>query len=223
MGEITANERRLQSTKRAAAAAAKRDKTAQDALKVAEAAFKAACKNADDARSELSVVQADQKDAEACLEAAHKKWEVVDLGEDDGESGDEQTSGDQNNKRGVDPVAVKTTAATCKKSRVDSESDSFPEQVVVEGAGSRAVNGVYKRSGMWNGSPGYTMEGKWNRKDVVFELNRQGPYWDITVLPHGSFSKNQAFCFFCVPCADSPCIYKDLQASFLNASIKTPL
>jgi HEPN domain-containing protein len=332
MGEIKANERRLQSTKRAVALAAKNNKTAQDALKAAEDSFKlaeaafktaetafknagrsvkaarddvndaknilsaqdtlksaedsfkaanaagkATRKNVDDAKNELTGARADQKDAENCLEAAQKKWEVVDLAEDDsdGEHGDEQKSGEKpivsndgvSEQMAVDDAASKSAfneakavleadsrveEAACqgvdsakalldaldggerqpKKPRVSNDGAAeqvgvedaaskevgtieYPDQVVVEGAGSPQVNGVYKRSGMFNDAPNYTMEGKWNRKDVVFELNQQGPYWDITVLPHGSFSKNQA-CFSHVPwCKLALC----LLASLLNASI----
>jgi Tfp pilus assembly protein PilX len=132
MCEITANERRLQSTKRAVAAAAKHDKTAQDALKASEAAFKiaeaavkAARKNANDARNKLSVSQADQKDAEGCLKAAQKKWEVVDLVGDNG--GDktytvvEESRDNVARKRDQDSTGIQVAAiASNKKSRTGS-------------------------------------------------------------------------------------------------------
>jgi hypothetical protein len=62
----------------------------------------------------------------------------------------------------------------------------YPNQVVVEGAGSAKVNGVYKRSGMYKGAPKYVMDGKWEGIDGKLQLrrgkNRGSYYWYIDVI-----------------------------------------
>jgi hypothetical protein len=158
LGEIRANERRVATSKKAVSLAAKSREAAEaaltkaeDAFKIAEAALKAAQKDTDAARQEEQEAKADMEDAEKCLGEAKKKWEVIDLAEEDTSDVNESNQG----------------AAPNKKAR-RTEGITLPDEIVVEGCGLPVVNGIYNRCKTFK----YSRNEQWDGKDVIFLLRR---------------------------------------------------
>eukprot|EP00956_Cyclotella_meneghiniana_P016519 scaffold26080_cov43-Cyclotella_meneghiniana.AAC.8 len=181
---IQANNRRVAAAKKAAAgternlqAAKKAEDMAQEALdaaqKVVEAANKgleAAKKTVDTAKKTIQVATKEHaeaaeelKDAEKSQEAAQKKWEVVDLVEED----EEKPKSSSGSKKRVGLSSSEANAT--KKVRSDS---NVPEEVLVEGCRLAEVNGIYKRIVDYDGSPQYSKEGRYKGEDVKFQINR---------------------------------------------------
>jgi hypothetical protein len=65
-----------------------------------------------------------------------------------------------------------------------------PLQVLVEGAGNSAVNGLYQRDGVFEGACRYVMDGAWNSKRHKFYIflctvSNNTKHWYISIVPHG--------------------------------------
>ena len=70
----------------------------------------------------------------------------------------------------------------------NSNSDT-PDEMIVEGCGVRAINGVYRRQGSYADAPMYVHSARYNGRDVVFTMHRYGsqhPMWYISIVPDGS-------------------------------------
>ena len=83
-------------------------------------------------------------------------------------------------------------ALESKKRSVEDMSNNnsdTPDEMIVEGCGVRAVNGVYKRrQGSHDGAPMYVRSARHNGLDVVFTMFRSAlwGYWCISFVPEGS-------------------------------------
>ena len=198
-GEIEANDRRVATAKKAVALTARYVEAARKALEVAQ-------KEHSDAQEELT-------EAETAQVAAQKKWEVVDLAEDD--DNDEDKAGDTINL--VDNNAKKTESSgstkraatsaedTSKKARrvsAEPRDEAGPEEVVLEGCGVHEVNGTYKKDESlphwYYGNRKYVMKGQWKGKDANFVISRHGypKYWEISVSYTGRYSRKKYKIFF---------------------------
>lgn len=97
LGEISANKRRGATSKKALSLAAKSHhtakvalmtakkvafKNAEDAFKIMEAVLKVAQNDMDDARKDEKGTKDYLRDSEKCLDDARKRWEVIDLVDD---------------------------------------------------------------------------------------------------------------------------------------------
>eukprot|EP00956_Cyclotella_meneghiniana_P003384 scaffold4079_cov44-Cyclotella_meneghiniana.AAC.9 len=165
---LEANNRRVETAKKAAALTARNLQAAKNTVEVAT-------KEHDEATKEL-------KDAEQSLKAAQKQWEVVDLEDDD--KGEKPEGNNDSKKRSG--ASTDLLANASKKVRSDSDSD-VPEELLVEGCGVAEVNGTYKRNGDFHGAPRYFKEGQWEGEDVEFVI-RQGDFdiwWYILIWIEG--------------------------------------
>ncbi|CAB9509776.1 Kelch-like protein 2 [Seminavis robusta] len=61
------------------------------------------------------------------------------------------------------------------------QTDKIPTEIKVTGAGSRAVNGVYVRDGLFRGHCKYTKNGQFGGQPCVFWLRRCGAMWEIMI------------------------------------------
>ena len=181
---IQANNRRVAAAKKAAALTAKNLQAAKVALEAAQKAVEAAQKDHDEAAEEL-------KDAEESQKAAQKKWEVVDLVQDD----EEQAKNCSDSKNRSD-VSSDSAANANKKARTDSD---ITEEITVEGCGIAEVNGTYTRDRDLNNFPRYSKEGLWEGKIVMFEIYRscQDPIWYIAII-HNPARGRHLFAYFYV-------------------------
>lgn len=76
--------------------------------------------------------------------------------------------------------------------------ESAPEQLVVEGAGTDEVNGVYTRTGSYNDCGVYTKKAIWEGESITFSIGRDGKDWNILRDdPHlgTEFYVVRGFCF----------------------------
>ena len=153
---IQANNRRVSTAKKAAALTARNLQAAKLALEAAQKTVEAAQKDHNEATDEL-------KDAEQSQKAALKKWEVVDLVEDDEEKTKSSNGGKK--RSGVPSDSEANNAGK----KVKSDSD-IPEEVLVEGCGVAGVNGTYKRDTYCHGSLLYSKNGQWKGQDVRFDI-----------------------------------------------------
>ena len=72
-----------------------------------------------------------------------------------------------------------------------SNNDSdIPNEMIVEGCGISAINGIYRRNGTYNDAPMYVRSARYNGLDVVFTLFRYGStgckVWYTSCVPEGS-------------------------------------
>jgi hypothetical protein len=86
-------------------------------------------------------------------------------------------------RENVESIAKQAVGASKKKSRTRRffiASNSFPEQIVVEGAGIPQVNGVYNMVRTWNGVPEYSTKSPSDDDTrVEYRLHRGSKYWWI--------------------------------------------
>ena len=166
---VQANNHRVAAAKKAVAWTAQNLQAANVSLKAARKTVEAAQKTHIEAAKEL-------KDAEQSQKAALKKWEVIDLFQDDEEM---PKSSDDSKKRAE--VPSDSEANVSKKVRSDSD---FAEEVTVEGCGLAEVNGTYKRDGNRCGSPRYSKKGQWKGENVWFHIlyKATGNFWHIVIL-----------------------------------------
>ena len=112
------------------------------------------------------------KEANAALEEAEKKYEVIDIDADDlGNSGQEGI-----NKR-------KKTLANSSPTSV--AISSFPREVTVVGCGLPEVNGIYLKEDDGDNFPTYKKQGMWKRQSNVTKIFKltgppQGGLWFIS-------------------------------------------
>jgi hypothetical protein len=74
------------------------------------------------------------------------------------------------------------------------EMDTYhdvPSEIIVEGAGQQAVNGVYVRDGYFEGACKYSMQGKFNGDNCAFSLfqcnvSNNTKHWYISIVPRNS-------------------------------------
>ena len=77
---------------------------------------------------------------------------------------------------------------------ISSNNSDTPDEMIVEGCGIRAVNGIYRRNGTYNDAPMYVRSARYNGLDVVFTFFRYGStwckVWYISCVPEGCPSMN---------------------------------
>ena len=88
----------------------------------------------------------------------------------------------------------------------NNDSDG-PDEMVVEGCGTSAVNGVYKRNGTYNDAPMYVRSARYGGQDAVFTLYRYG-------------SRNRCWCISIIA-GDEPTFYGDTD--FYHVESEDPL
>ena len=57
---------------------------------------------------------------------------------------------------------------------MSNNTSDTPDEMVVEGCGISAINGIYRRNGTYNDAPMYVRSARYNGLDVVFTLFRYG-------------------------------------------------
>lgn len=180
-GEIEANDRRVATAKKAVALTARNAEAARKALEVAQ-------KEHHDAQEEL-------KEAEKSQKAAHKKWEVVNLA-DDNDNAIISFSRDPKNrwkeesewkmlvesipmidgghfnyeKARREGFPMREFDSESGESEKDNEEADYPEQLIVEGCGDE-INGTYKRHGA--ALSRWIKTGKWNGENVTFTISKE--------------------------------------------------
>jgi ubiquitin carboxyl-terminal hydrolase 9/24 len=90
---------------------------------------------------------------------------------------------------------------------VDSPVGNGPTQVVIEGAGTAAVNGVYTRAGVFENAIQYAMEGIWNGNRYKFyiflcSVSNNTRHWYISIVPSSNPGTNADIDFYTAPCSE---------------------
>jgi ubiquitin carboxyl-terminal hydrolase 9/24 len=89
----------------------------------------------------------------------------------------------------------------------NTENDG-PFQIVVEGAGNPAVNGVYNQDGYFERACRYVKEGTWNKKTRKFyilqcHVSNNTKHWYISIVPNGgSAGTSSDIDFYTAPLSD---------------------
>jgi hypothetical protein len=168
-----------------------------------KAAFEADCRVEEVARQGVDAAKALLEDAKKHQQEDDEYYKAIVIDGDEPQPKKPRVSNDVIAKQ----VAVKDAASK------EVDTVKYPDQVVVEGAGSPEVNGVYKRSGMWNGAPKYVIDGKLGGHDRKFELHRGDSCWYIVTTAGGK--KSGANFMF-------PLLYSPLKL-FLRPCLQTGL
>ena len=122
-----------------------------------------------EARREFREANADLEDSEKCLDAAHKKWEVVDLLDDDedGESKKRRT------------VSYSPGSVPPNEINLSSRSrSSVPREIKVGCCGISEVNGTYQILSC--GDITYSKEGRFEGRYTMYRVYRIFGEWRIS-------------------------------------------
>eukprot|EP00956_Cyclotella_meneghiniana_P009985 scaffold13791_cov36-Cyclotella_meneghiniana.AAC.2 len=170
---IQANNRRVAAAKKAAAGTArnlqmakKAGDLAQGALEAAQKALEAAQKTIEVATKEHDEASEELKDAERSQKAALKKWEVVDLVEEDEEKLKNSNDISNSTKR----AGVFSDSETNTNNKQIKSGSKIATEITVEGCGISEINGNYKRNVYYEGTPMYWKKGQWKGQDVLFTV-----------------------------------------------------
>ena len=74
-----------------------------------------------------------------------------------------------------------------KRSAVDMSNNNSdtPDEMIVEGCGCSAINGVYRRQGSHENVPMYVRSARYDGQDVVFTMYRYVTLWYISIIAGG--------------------------------------